>query len=353
MRRTRVVGALATAGCLLGMLLAAPAQASVSASTHGRMLPQHLFAPYFETYAGSNLARAVQRVRREVPHAGLRRDHQPGLVHAGLGTATRACRSPGRRSAPTSRRSGRRRRRHPVVRRLLRRPRGTDIADSCTASPRSPRRTRRSSRPTASAGSTSTSRTTRSTNAAGHRPPQPGDRHGPGLGRRATAARSQFVYTLPTGTGRPRPAGVDVLQNAVQAPREVDIVNIMTFDYYDERAARDGRRHPGPPRRPASRSCAPSTRSEPPRSCGARLGITEMIGIDDFGPAETLTARRRRGRSERGPSSKGIASLSFWALQRDNGGCVGHRRLRRLLRRRAAAWEYTHLFVPFTTPDPR
>ena len=64
------------------------------------------------------------------------------------------------------------------------------------------------------------------------------------------------------------------------------------------------------------------------------IGITEMPGIDDFGPAETFTTADA-ATVENWAVAKGIATLSFWALQRDNGGCVGTGGLRQLLRHRA------------------
>jgi chitinase len=52
------------------------------------------------------------------------------------------------------------------------------------------------------------------------------------------------------------------------------------------------------------------------------VGIIEMIGVDDFGPAETFTLANATTVTN-WAKSQGIASLSFWALQRDNGGCPG------------------------------
>jgi chitinase len=52
------------------------------------------------------------------------------------------------------------------------------------------------------------------------------------------------------------------------------------------------------------------------------VGITEMIGIDDFGAAETFTLANATTVTN-WAKTQGIRSLSFWALQRDNGGCPG------------------------------
>src|SRR5438067_217808 len=46
----------------------------------------------------------------------------------------------------------------------------------------------------------------------------------------------QFVYTIPTGPTGLEQTGIDVLANAVRNGARIDIVNIMTFDYYDDQA---------------------------------------------------------------------------------------------------------------------
>ena len=46
----------------------------------------------------------------------------------------------------------------------------------------------------------------------------------------------QFVYTLGTNMNGMNPTAVAILQNAVANRARVDIVNIMTFDYYDNKA---------------------------------------------------------------------------------------------------------------------
>src|SRR5207247_8735729 len=43
----------------------------------------------------------------------------------------------------------------------------------------------------------------------------------------------QIVYTLPTSPTGLEPTGIAILQNAITNGARVDVVNIMTFDYYD------------------------------------------------------------------------------------------------------------------------
>jgi hypothetical protein len=46
----------------------------------------------------------------------------------------------------------------------------------------------------------------------------------------------QFVYTIPTEASGLDAGGVHLLRNAVENHARVDVVNIMTFDYYDDRS---------------------------------------------------------------------------------------------------------------------
>jgi chitinase len=131
----------------------------------------------------------------------------------------------------------------------------------------------------------------------------------------------QFSYTLPTTTTGLEASGQAVLQNAVTNGARVDIVNMMTFDYYDG----------------ASHNMATDTQTSanglinqlktlwPGKTTAqywAMVGITEMVGIDDFGAAETFTIANATTVTN-WAKAQGIGSLSFWALQRDNGGCPG------------------------------
>src|SRR4051812_14114453 len=124
----------------------------------------------------------------------------------------------------------------------------------------------------------------------------------------------QFSYTLPTTTGGLAPDGLAVLRNAVSNGARIDIVNMMTFDYYDN----------------ASHNMATDTQTSAnglvnqlkalyPSKTTAQLwqmvGIIEMIGVDDFGAAETFTLANAQTVTN-WAKTQGIRSLSFWALQR-------------------------------------
>lgn len=157
----------------------------------------------------------------------------------------------------------------------------------------------------------------------------------------------QISYTLPTTTSGLADSGLAVLENAVSNGAEVDVVNLMTFDYYDG----------------ASHNMAQDTQSAItslkgqlaglyPAKSDAQLwgmtGIIEMPGIDDYGPAETFTAADATS-VYNWAVSKGVSTLSFWALQRDNGGCPGTGGSDSCSGIAQDTWYFTHTFAPFTS----
>jgi chitodextrinase len=171
----------------------------------------------------------------------------------------------------------------------------------------------------------------------------------------------QFSYTLPTttqglttGTAGDG-SGFSVLQNAVSNGVKLDVVNLMTFDYYDG----------------ATHNMATDTETAItalhgqlaqlyPSKTDAQLwgmtGITEMPGIDDFGAAETFTTANATT-VYNWAVSKGVNTLSFWALQRDNGGCPGQGGSDSCSGTTQSTWQFSHTFEPFTgggstTPPP-
>ncbi|WP_051386065.1 glycosyl hydrolase family 18 protein [Actinokineospora inagensis] len=139
---------------------------------------------------------------------------------------------------------------------------------------------------------------------------------------KANGRTVQFSYTLPTTTTSLADNGKALLRNAVTNNAEIDVVNLMTFDYYDNA----GTHKMAEDTKTAAQGLVNYLASLYPSKTQAQLwgmvGITEMIGVDDFGPAETFTTADA-------PTvlawaqQKGINTLSFWALQRDNGSCAG------------------------------
>jgi chitinase len=161
-----------------------------------------------------------------------------------------------------------------------------------------------------------------------------------------TGRRVQFVYTLPTNVAGFDPAEVNVLANAIANHARIKIVNIMTFDYYDNQPhemARDTVTAAG-------HLFATLHQLYPGKTAHqlwSMIGITEMIGIDDFGPPEIFTTADA-ATVEHWAVSKHLAELSFWALQRDNGGCPGTKGSDHCSGLKQATWQFSHAFEPFT-----
>jgi len=156
----------------------------------------------------------------------------------------------------------------------------------------------------------------------------------------------EFVYTLPTFTTGLSDPGIALLQNAKQNHAQVAIVNIMTFDYYDNQPhemAQDTVK--------AANGLVGQLKAIHPETSTKRLwsqvGITEMVGIDDFGPPEVFTTDDAV-QVERWAAKQGIAELSFWALQRDNGDCVGTGGSNTCSGVAQQTWQFSHAFAPFT-----
>ncbi len=156
----------------------------------------------------------------------------------------------------------------------------------------------------------------------------------------------QFSYTLPTFPTGLDSAGLAVLQNAVADGAQVSTVNLLTFDYYlgtvqdmlaDTETAAAGLFSQLQTLYPAATA----------RQLWHMIGVTEMPGIDDYGPDETFTTADAPALlhwAER----QGVGTLSFWALQRDNGGCPGTKGAGTCSGVAQPEWYFSHVFEPFT-----
>jgi hypothetical protein len=161
-----------------------------------------------------------------------------------------------------------------------------------------------------------------------------------------TGRHVQFSYTLPTTNTGLAPSGVALLQNAVDNGARVDVVNIMTFDYYDG-ATHDMAADTKSAATGLHGQLAALYPKKNPAKLWSRIGVTEMPGIDDYGPAETFTTQDAVT-VEKWAVARGINTLSFWALQRDNGGCVGTAGANACSGIAQDTWHFSHTFAPFT-----
>ncbi len=158
--------------------------------------------------------------------------------------------------------------------------------------------------------------------------------------------RIQFSYTLPTfPTGLPA-AELGVLQNAAADGARIAVVNLLTFDYFfgtqqdmvaNTESAAAGLFTQLQTLYPAATD----------RQLWHMIGVTEMPGIDDFGPDETFSTADAVTILD-WAQRQGIGMISFWALQRDNGGCTGTKGAGTCSGVSQPTWYFSHVFEHFT-----
>jgi hypothetical protein len=159
----------------------------------------------------------------------------------------------------------------------------------------------------------------------------------------------QISYTLPTTPNGLESTGIAILQNAIANGARVDVVNIMTFDYYDRVTTDMGA---------AAISAAQGLHSQLaslyPSKTSAQLwameGNTILPGIDDYPRKTEVTYLSDAQRLLDFARANGIGTLSIWAIQRDNGGCPGVTDSNSCSGIVQNTWDFSHLLEPFTGP---
>jgi hypothetical protein len=157
----------------------------------------------------------------------------------------------------------------------------------------------------------------------------------------------QFSYTIPTNPTGLTANGLAVLQNAKAEGAQFAVVNGMTFDYYfgtaqemgtdsvDAAAAIEGQLQTLYPH-------------ESSRQLWGQVGVTEMPGIDDYGPDETFT-QADAATVLQFAEAHGLGLISIWALDRDNGSCPGLKGEGQCSGVAQPTWYFSHTFEPFTS----
>lgn len=156
----------------------------------------------------------------------------------------------------------------------------------------------------------------------------------------------QFEYTIPIATTGLTSTGLAVLQNAQQVGARIAVVNGMAFDYWigtsqematDTETALTGLEgqlqtlHP----------------NEPAWLLWSQIGVTEMQGIDDYGPDETFTLADATTVYDFA-KAHGISTVALWAIQRDNGNCVGTTGAGVCSGIAQSPYQFSQIFEPFT-----
>ncbi len=346
-RHTRLMAALAAGTATLAAIWFAAPGASAGTWHGGSVLPRQVFAPYFETYdtsGGSPAALSQQSGARYLSLAFLQ-TAQPGsctaywngdtsepISYSSFGSDIAAIQAAGGNVIPSF--GG-----------YTADTTGTELADSCTSV-------------------SAIARVYEQLITTYHVPRIDLDVEGTsltdtaGINRRNEAVAEaeswaagrgisiQFSYTLPTLS-----TGLDseddaVIENAIADHARISVVNLLTFDYYigtEQNMVTD------------TETAAAGTHSElqslypsdTPAQIWHMIGVTEMPGIDDFGPDETFTMADAI-EVLRWAQSEGIGTLSFWALQRDNGGCPGTKGAGTCSGIAQPTWYFSHVFEHFT-----
>ncbi|AMM22089.1 chitinase [Frondihabitans sp. PAMC 28766] len=163
----------------------------------------------------------------------------------------------------------------------------------------------------------------------------------------ATHRRVAFSYTLPSTPQGLAPSGLAVLQSAASVGARIATVNAMTFDYYDglqHDMATDGETAATALVGQLRSTISPTLST---RALWQQVGITQMIGIDDYGPAETLSVAGAQSFVSWARTA-GVGTTSFWALNRDNGSCVGTKGANACSGVAQSTWAFSHVFARFT-----
>ncbi|MEY9906981.1 hypothetical protein ABIA35_003206 [Catenulispora sp. MAP12-49] len=343
----------ASAGAVLASSAASHAAAATPAASTGTPIPAHVFAPYFEAYNGDDPATLSQQSGAKYLTMAFIQTASKGscTVDWDGDTSTPISSSTYGSSIATIRANG-----GDVIPSFggyAADDGGTEIADSCTDV---------SSIAAAYENVITTYNVTRLdldtednslTDTAGI------DRRNKAIKMvedwaAANGRTVQFSYTLPTTTSGLASSGLAVLKNAVTNNARIDVVNIMTFDYYDG-ATHEMANDTKTAATGLEKQLATLYPSKTAAQLWATIGVTEMPGIDDYGAAETF-------QTSDAPTvlswanSQGIAEISFWALQRDNGGCVGTGGSDTCSGIAQSTWYFSNTFEPFTsggtTPPP-
>lgn len=347
-RHTRILAALAAATATTATIGFAAAGASAGTWHAAGALPRHVFAPYFETYDTSGgspaalsresgakyLALAfIQTAQAGSCTAYWNGDTSEPISYSSFGSDISAIQAAGGNAIPSF--GG-----------YTADTTGTDIADSC--------------------GSISSVAQVYEKVITTYNVPRIDlDIEGnsltdtAGINRRNEAVaqveswaaahgrRIQFSYTLPSLTTGLDSEDEAVIENAIADGARISVVNLLTFDYYigtEQNMATDTET--------AASGLYSQLQSLFPADTPAQLwhmiGITEMPGIDDYGSDETFT-KADATTVLNWAESKGINTLSFWALQRDNGGCPGTKGAGTCSGIGQPTWHFSHTFEAFTS----
>jgi hypothetical protein len=160
----------------------------------------------------------------------------------------------------------------------------------------------------------------------------------------------QVQYTLPVEPTGLTTTDLAVLQNAAATGTRVDVVNLMTFDYY--LASEPSPLPMGADAISAAEAAHTQLSTIYPHASSAQRwaleGITLMPGLDDYPGKTESTSLADARQVESFARVHGLALLSIWAIQRDNGGCPGTTGASACSGITQNTWDFSHVLERFT-----
>jgi Glycosyl hydrolases family 18 len=160
----------------------------------------------------------------------------------------------------------------------------------------------------------------------------------------------QLQYTLPVEPTGLTATDLTVLRSAAATGTRVSVVNIMTFDYY--LASEPSPLAMGADAISAAENTHTQLASVYPHASSAQRwaleGITLMPGIDDYPGGTEVTSLANTQQVLNFARSHGLALLSIWAIQRDNGGCPGTVGASTCSGLAQNTWDFSHSLERFT-----
>jgi hypothetical protein len=163
----------------------------------------------------------------------------------------------------------------------------------------------------------------------------------------------QIQYTLPTGRTGLESSGLAVLQNALANGVRIDVVNPMVFDYYDRAGTDMGDSAISALQGLHTQLAALYSSAGIPKTSAqlwAMEGATIMNGLDDYPRKTERTDVSDAQDLVTFARTQGMSTLSMWAIQRDNGGCVGSTGANDCSGIMQGTWDFSHALEPFTGP---
>lgn len=157
----------------------------------------------------------------------------------------------------------------------------------------------------------------------------------------------QVSYTIPTSASGLESTGVAIMKSAAANGAVINTINIMAFDYYDRTTTQMATAAEN-----AATGAVAQLQSiypgKSPAQLWAMMGITLMPGIDDYPKKTEVTTVDDAKAVEAFAVSKGINTLSIWAIERDNGGCPGNGGANGCSGIAQNPWDFSHALEPFT-----